>query len=78
MFSEVTSGRRQPHSCSSRHPGYAPPQVLERILDMQSVVAHCGGLWAAALVITGPSSMPEADRKRIKGSVVKLMHAAVK
>ena len=53
-------------------------KVLERVLDLQSVIAHCGGLWAAALVITGPTSLPEVDRKRIKERVVKLTHNCIK
>ena len=62
-------------------PAAFPPRqtkVLERVLDLQSVVAHCGGLWAAALVITGPTHMPEVDRKRIKERVVKLTHNCIK
>ncbi|CAM9343688.1 unnamed protein product [Pylaiella littoralis] len=52
--------------------------VLERVLDMQSVVAHCSALWSTALVISGPERLPEGDRKRIKDRVLKLVHGSIK
>lgn len=60
-------------ACSSR-----VSQILARILDAQSVLAHCGGLWGSAVVIYGPGRLPEADRKQIKDRVVKLAHSAIK
>ena len=52
--------------------------MLARVLDTQSVIAHCGGLWAAAVTIAGPAALPEATRKRIKDRVVKLAHGCIK
>lgn len=53
-------------------------QVLERVLDAQSVVAHCGALWASILGTSGPVSVREGDRKRVKENVVKLAHSSIK
>lgn len=47
------------------------------MLDIQSVVAHCGGLWSAALR-SGPGQLSNEDKKRLKERVVKLAHSSIK
>lgn len=53
-------------------------QVLERVLDLQSVVAHCGGLWSTAVEFSGPERLREGDRKRVKERVLKLVQNSIK
>ncbi|CAN0061225.1 unnamed protein product [Scytosiphon promiscuus] len=53
-------------------------QALERVLDLQSVVAHCGALWTSALVTSGPECLPDREKARIKERVVKLAHNSIK
>lgn len=69
----------QPHaanaSCSTT---IAYAQVLERILDLQSVVAHCGGLWSSAVGFSGPERLSQGDKKRVKDRVLKLVHNSIK
>lgn len=57
---------------------HAHTQVLERVLDLQSVVAHCGGLWSTAVELSGPGRLSQGDRKRVKGRVLKLVHDSIK
>eukprot|EP00903_Cladosiphon_okamuranus_P013658 g12719.t1 len=53
-------------------------RVLERVLDLQSVVAHCGGLWSSAVGFSGPERLSHGDKKRVKDRVLKLVHNSIK